>query len=785
MLKKIVVASIASFLSLGSYALDVKDVNAEVIKETVENKLLPYQKEYVPFLLKEYNSLNCIETNCGGLNKLIMKEVENGYDVIVSGYALRNDFSYRDPLFQGKDGFLVKPITIKFKSLEKESAESVSNNGLRKVPQGLFETVYTLSKRDFKSLKGIVLTQDLYAKTVPSIIEASDSEISYRIDSRSTDISNKMEIVFIDNSVTKSKVLEPKDTIKNSETINVVRNLSINPTIIKGIKNPVYLNTIITINSPENKEVNLGKVTFDNSYLINVSTNNFLKKDGDNLIASLKIGENKIIFDEMLSSNDLSFEIKNNIYGVDKEIWIVENNPSWSAPIGVTPISSIDSRVPENLKGKNAYLVTDKITVPLKEINMKQKVSSNSLVKLSYLQDGKYKTWDKYLLDVNPNTLNNIVSIKDNLKDEVSINAALKNKKEIPVYQSNNIPYIKADESASYEIQYDSISPNSSVIDIEDGNMTYKLLTNPRERVLWVNGADFKGTELSNWSFYSIFWLVFFGFITWKLLNWKLSILMILSFVLLNPIFGHMISVFWVLMLASILYIAKKKGTEDDFKFVKIAIILALLIVLPNTLKFTNLEIKSMINPNVEMQLYGVPKVNFNTINLFSWMDRNVGSSNFGSSSVGSSNFGSSSSNMVEDLPVPVKEYSNLQNMGDVSLLRAPQKEESIMLAKSVEIIKEDNIYESQVMRSEPLFNNPLTYFNRTLNVNYDGKLVENISPVIAPRWMVNIAGCLQIVMILFLLAFNLVLFTHSFKRFNEVNNKESLLEVNIFKMKG
>ena len=123
MLKIILAIAITSCLSLSAYSLNIKEnLNDESLKEAVSG-MLPYERDYVPYLLKEFKEFECLNISnlnnklgCGGINKLLIKEEGDKLNVVLSGYALKNEFSYIEPFFRDKNGFNITPLNIKVKS---------------------------------------------------------------------------------------------------------------------------------------------------------------------------------------------------------------------------------------------------------------------------------------------------------------------------------------------------------------------------------------------------------------------------------------------------------------------------------------------------------------------------------------------------------------------------------------------------------------------------------------------------------------------------------------------
>lgn len=788
MLKIILAIAITSCLSLSAYSLNIKEnLNDESLKEAVSG-MLPYERDYVPYLLKEFKEFECLnignlnnKLGCGGINKLLIKEEGDKLNVVLSGYALKNEFSYIEPFFRDKNGFNITPLNIKVKS--DGDGVSVVNNSVRNVNKGFFEVTYSFDKKNRNNFGSIVFAHEkndypfFYSpsvnSSVPGIVSVENG-LSFNVET--TDVNNErpsLKIVFNE----KPNEIK-KENLGTKEVVSVVRSLSFDNTVVgNNIKNPARLKTIINISSNSNKEFNLGKVTFPNSYLINVSTNNFLKQNGDDLIASIGVGQNEIVLEELLGTDSFKFDVKNKVNGVDSEIWIIENTPRWSAPTGVSAISSDDSRIPIELRNKNAYLVKDSINISQTPISVSKNINSLENTRVSYLKSkNEINTWDNYRLTIDQNSMSNTLSLDEKFKNNIVMNAATLNGKEVPVYTRENLPYIKVSENGNYNFQYSSKSLDSKAMNItskEEIPLSWMLITNPRERLLWVNGADFNGTELSNWNFYSIFWLVFFGFLIWKLINWKLSLVMIGSFIILDSIFGHVLSFFWALFLCAYLYfdiLMKNVETTKKVNIVTLLMAISLISIIPNSVRFIKVEMESIVNPMVEISK------SLKRISVLDLFENNTQETMFAVDNLSSD---ISINGVIENYIEVKRERPMKLEMANMSL-SAPM----VVNEAPMEIAK-DQIYTSQVMRDKPIVASLYTYFNRSLIATYIGNYPDSVSPVVADKWIVNIVGVLQILTVLFIFYLGIILFIAGLKNDKELLRKQFFLKNNNLKLKG
>lgn len=788
MLKKVIVIAATSCLSLSAYSLNIKNnLNEDTLNKAV-SEMLPYEKEYVPYLLKEFSDFECLNTsnsgkiNCGGINKLLIKEDENNLNVILTGYALRNDFSYVEPFFVSKNGLNITPVNIKVNS--DGDGVSVVNKNIRSLNKGFFEVTYSFAKKELNNLGSIIFSSEkndhpfLYGNsingTVPGIVSVENG-LNFNVERNNE--GGSFKIVFSD----KPNELK-RENVVGKEVVTVVRSLSLdNINIANNIQNPARLKTIINVSSNSNKDFNLGEVTFPNSYLINVSTNNFLKQNGNELIASIGIGNNEIVLEELIGTNNFKFDVKNKVNGADSEIWIVENTPRWSAPLGAFPISSEDIRIPSELRNKNAYLVKDSITINQTPISVSKNINSLSNERISFLKSkNEINSWDSYKLTINENSMNNVLSLNEALKNKIVMNAATLNGKEIPVYEKDNVPYIKVTESGDYSFQYTSKDLNANSMNIssqKDSPLTWTLMTNPRERLLWVNGANFDGTELSNWSFYSIFWLVFFGFLIWKLINWRLSLAMIGSFILLDSIFGHVLSVFWAFFITAYLYFELvKKDVEMTKKLNPVTFLIAtsLIFIIPNSVKFVKVELESIINPMAEVYR------DMSRNSIFEMFNGRAKSTIFSTDDFTQkfSNDETLENINIDDAPFRMKNLEMAQMSISAPMMTMPKAPAPVEIAK-------DQIYTSQVMRDKPIINPFYTYFNRNLKATYVGNYPESVKPVVAGKWIVNLVGILQILTVLFICYLGAIMFMAGLKNDKELLKKQFFLKDNNLKLKG
>lgn len=768
MLKK-VIFTIATVFSMGVYANINTEPNQVKITDYVNQNLMPHEKEYLPYILKGNKSLNCLSNLnnvlCGAVHSLDFIKKGNEYHLITSGFAFDSNFSFLEPIFFDKANTRIFPKKVVVQSSKDGNSYAEVISGVkagdkaRAIAPGYFNVTYVFSENAYAQL----VSMNWDASNMPVVLnspsnikmEVSDSNVPVVLSQKEMGIEKMVPRIIpvyeMKNIKLSAKTSEAEDSVvklndSGKESVVAAKNDKINIYRKVSFDFPPRVETFVKISSTKKQEVNLGQLMLKGSSLINIGSDTYLRKDGNNYLASVKVGQNEIYFEEVLPSLDGVFNIKG-LSNVPFETWFITANPNRHSPEGAELISTDGMDIPLNWKNISAYRVADSIKITEVNRNVSNLVNESKITKNTYIaKDGSYAVWDTLNIASNENSWDSVVRQSNQSLKSVELKAvSMSDMSRVPLLVDGEKPYFRLKGQGSSLVYYEgrtkSLEPNVYDLDAEVENWSVKIP--PRERLLYVKGANFTGEEIGYWGIYSLFWLMFFGFVFFKLVNWRIATLATVSIIALAPFFGLTIWFIWGLILAA--YIGLKFGGVPNKKasVVGVASVLAFVIWSIGGISFIKQELSIILNPTIEMKLLSERKeISVLPINLKD-MDMGGNEQMFGNAGalVENRNY---KARMADEM-MPQMASPVAAPMSNMSV--APQ-----MLAKeaTVKVLEAEDVKSSQQMRDTPRWKNVNHIYSRSKDINLIGTIKDNtkVEFVIAPAWIVNIFAVFQMIVV-------------------------------------
>lgn len=767
MLKKLIF-TIATVFSIGVYANINTEPNQVKIADYANQNLMPHEKEYLPYILKGNKSLNCLSNInnvlCGAVHSIEFIKKGNEYHLVTSGFAFDSKFSFLEPIFFDKSNTRMFPKKVLVQSSKDGNNYTEVISGIKDVDKarvispGYFKVNYVFSENAYAQLVSMIWD----ASNMPVILN-SPSDIKMEV------ADNNIPVVLPQKDINKEKTTQrivpiyapEMKSIKLSAKTNVAedsvvklndngkesfvatKNDKINIYRKVSFDFPPRIETVVKISSTKKQEVDLGQLMLNGSSLINISSDTYLRKEGKNYLASVKVGQNEVYFEEVLPSLDGVFKVKG-LSNVPFETWFITANPNRHSPEGAELISTDGMDIPSNWKNISAYRVADSIAITEVNRNISNLVSESKISKNTYIaKDGLYAVWDTLSIASNENSWDSVVRQSNQSLQSVELKAvSMGDMSRIPLLVDNGKPYFRLKGQGNSVVYYEgrtkSLEPNVYDLDAEVESWSVKIP--PRERLLYVKGANFTGEEIGYWGIYSLFWLMFFGFVFFKLVNWRIATLATVSIVSLAPFFGLTIWFIWGLILAA--YIGLKFGGVPNKKasVVGTTSMLAFIIWSVGGISFIKQELSIILNPTIEMKLLNERKeistlpMNFNEIDMIGKEQM------FGNAGALVENRARMADEMMPQVASPVA-----APMSNMSL--APQ-----IVAKeaTVKVLEAEDVKSSQQMRDVPKWKNVNHIYSRSKDINLIGTIKDNtkVEFMIAPAWIVNVFAIFQMVIV-------------------------------------
>lgn len=628
--------------------------------------------------------------------------VESGENIIIKifGQSFSNNDNIEVPKILNTNNQSIKPVQILLKSnqTEKTAIPSEIKAGAKKLEKGSWVLTLIYSKSDFDNVKSISFDKE---KDIPIIDDTNFSKSVVR--SGDYLVIRKKEIVAVDT------VENNKD--RDSE-IRVFRKLDRNI--------PYTLETVIEINGYKEQDViNLGKVNPDGFILLNISRDVKIQENNGNYLATIGLGKNTIVMQAISRAPVTEFKSPL-VPRVAQELWSISTTGGVIDIVGLEATNAQIAEIPNQWRSLPTYVRSGDFSLIEKKNELKEQeypVSTQLSRQTWFDSSGKSYSNNQLRIINNPS---NLQFISQNEKNSVDISGLMLGKEPQVILEKNSLTLVplKGNNEVSYSFESNNYQVPTNIWNTNEKVESWKINLSPRTRLIGTTDEVFAGSWIDSWNLYSVFLLVLLVVAYGKIINKKMAILVGSSTILLVSL-SNLIWIWWISFLLFLLikkglvYLQEKKTEEKDIlrinrnvKFLSLLFAIVLTVGSVQTYKLIISEVQYIINPSLELSK--------NRYSNYSVDQQYQASYEIASESV--------------------------SNVAKSMVTRVPSA------AAPAPMIKESLVKSYQVGRPEPQWN---TFYQNSifLKSSISSLNDNNIKFYVAPIWLVNITGFIQILM--------------------------------------
>lgn len=702
---------------ISSLPNDKKPIAEYIVKNNPDYSCFNYVN------LKEINSVDNIDSNitlnkpipqnkpekiCGLLSKVVFKEVGSFVTIEVHG----SSFSYNDdikiPIIRDTNNQLIIPESVLIKNLsgQKHAMPSKKRLGARSLDKGDWILNINYDKEKFNSLFSIEWDSE---KNIPII---DDSEISLKLVRNGSLLSIKAKQESI-------KLYTGENHQGKENDIKVFRKLDTSV--------PYKLETVIDVNSFQDQNViNLGKINPDGFYLLNVSRSVKIQESNGDYLATLNLGQNKIVIQAISNKKIQDFKSPM-VNGVSHEVWSLNTFGNVFDINGLEGTNAKIAEVPVEWRNMPTYVrkgdfeLVENIKIESVESDLPISTLLNRVTWFD--KEGMNFSYDELKIEKNPS---NLQFISQNLRDPtVNISGLHLNKIPQVILEDNGLTLIplKNETELSYSFETKGYTLPTNIWKTDEQSYSWHVNLSPRTRLITTTNDVFSGSWIDKWNLYTMFFLILLIIAYWKIVNYKIAIVVGTSILLFVSIFNS-IWTWWILFLIIILakrvlvYMESKKTDSVKINTINkrmqvLAVILGIIVIF-GTYSTYNLivsEVQYIINPSLELNRTRMHELQESLENA--GVDVSL-----------------VESNVSADFNPQIMSKSTVYSS---SAVIAPQ------------LITEETVKSYQVARPNPNWKT-ISYDNEVfLKHKMSFVDTEHIKFYIAPTWMVNIMAIVQI----------------------------------------
>lgn len=628
--------------------------------------------------------------------------LESGENIIIKifGQSFSNNDNIEVPKILNTNNQSIKPVQILLKSnqTEKTAIPSEIKAGAKKLEKGSWVLTLIYSKSDFDNVKSISFDKE---KDIPIIDDFNFSKSVIR--SGDSLVIRKKEIVAVDT------VENNKD--RDSE-IRVFRKLDRNI--------PYTLETVIEINGYKEQEViNLGKINPEGFILLNISRDVKIQENNGNYLATIGLGKNTIVMQAISRAPVTEFKSPL-VPGVAQELWSISTTGGVVDIVGLEATNAQIAEIPNQWRSLPTYVRNGDFSLIEKKNELKEQeypVSTQLSRQTWFDSSGKSYSNNQLRIINNPS---NLQFISQNERNSVDISGLMLGKEPQVILEKNSLTLVplKGNNEVSYSFESNNYQVPTNIWNTNEKVESWKINLSPRTRLIGTTDEVFAGSWIDSWNLYSVFLLVLLVVAYGKIINRKMAILVGSSTILLVSL-SNLIWIWWISFLLFLLikkglvYLQDKKTEEKDIlrinrniKFLSLLFAIVLTVGSVQTYKLIISEVQYIINPSLELSK--------NRYSNYSVDQQYQASYEIASESV--------------------------SNVAKSMVTRVPSA------AAPAPMIKENLVKSYQVGRPEPQWN---TFYQNSifLKGSISSLNDNNIKFYVAPIWLVNITGFIQILM--------------------------------------
>lgn len=628
--------------------------------------------------------------------------VESGENIIIKifGQSFSNNDNIEVPKILNTNNQSIKPVQILLKSnqTEKTAIPSEIKAGAKKLEKGSWVLTLIYSKSDFDNVKSIIFDKE---KDIPIIDDSNFSKSVIR--SGDSLVIRKKEILAVDT------VEDNKD--RDSE-IRVFRKLDRNI--------PYTLETVIEINGYKEQEIiNLGKINPDGFILLNISRDVKIQENNGNYLATIGLGKNTVVMQAISRAPVTEFKSPL-VPGVAQELWSISTTGGVIDIVGLEATNAQIAEIPNQWRSLPTYVRNGDFSLIEKKNELKEQeypVSTQLSRQTWFDSSGKSYSNNQLRIINNPS---NLQFISQNEKNSVDISGLMLGKEPQVILEKNSLTLVplKGNNEVSYSFESNNYQVPTNIWNTNEKVESWKINLSPRTRLIGTTDEVFAGSWIDSWNLYSVFLLVLLIVAYGKIINKKMATLVGSSTILLVSL-SNLIWIWWISFLLFLLvkkglvYLQEKKTEEKDIlrinrniKFLSLLFAIVLTVGSVQTYKLIISEVQYIINPSLELSK--------NRYSNYSVDQQYQASYEIASESV--------------------------SNVAKSMISRVPSA------AAPAPMIKENLVKSYQVGRPEPQWN---TFYQNSifLKGSISSLNDNNIKFYVAPIWLVNITGFIQILM--------------------------------------
>lgn len=724
-MKKILLFLYIPFLFCNYSMAQVYESNQQQVQQYVDS--LPVDKRQIAeYIIKNnpnqlcfsYSDLKSINTNsvikddskiipnissdvCGLASKVSF--IESGENILIKifGQSFSNNDNIEIPKILNANNQDVKPIKVLLKDnkTEKTAIPSDVKVGAKKLEKGNWVLTLIYSKIDFDNVKSISFDKE---KDIPIIDDSSFSKSIIRNG---------------DSLVIRKKEKQSVDTVGNNKDreyeIKVFRKLDRNI--------PYTLETVIEVNGYKEQEViNLGKINPDGFTLLNISRDVKIQENNGDYLATIGLGKNTIVM-QAISKTPIT-EFKSPLVpGVTQELWSISTTGGVIDIVGLEATNAQIAEIPNQWRNLPTYVRSGDFSLLEKKNELKEQeypVSTQLSRQTWFDSNGKSYSNNQLRIINNPS---NLQFISQNEKNSVNISGLMLGNEPQVILEKDSITLVplKGNNELSYSFESNNYQVPTNIWNTNENVESWKINLSPRTRLIGTTDEVFAGSWIDSWNLYSVFLLVLLVVAYGKIINRKMAILVGSSTILLVSL-SNLIWLWWISFLLFLLikkglvYLQERKTEEKDIirinkhiKFLSCLFAIVLIVGSVQTYKLIISEVQYIINPSLEL-----------------------------------------SKNRYSNYLVE-QQYQASYEIASESVSKAANSITSRVVspaAPRAPIIKENLVKSYQVGRPEPqwnTFSQNSIFLKGSVSSLSDG----NVKFYVAPIWLVNITGFVQILM--------------------------------------